>query len=69
MSVITVAEGLKVGDVFYEEGYGHTITMKVKSPPVTKGRVISWTAITERGTIAEYLINKDYLHYAPTIYR
>lgn len=61
--------GLKLGDVLYEFGYGEYIKSEVIEEPKQNGKAITWKSKNlKTGKVIDYLVNLDYLHYAPKLY-
>lgn len=62
-------KSIKKDDILYEFCYGGYIESKVLENPTIEEKVIKWQGLnTKTGEIIDYLVNLDYLHYAPKLY-
>lgn len=64
---------LKVGDSFYDCGYGKSINFIVTESPIIGNGVdghatLSWKGINAEGVIIDFLITQGLEHYGPKIY-
>ena len=61
---------LQIGDILYEFFYTQYVESRVITVPVVDGRSISWDSEnTLNGEIINYMVNLDYMAYAPKLYR
>ena len=54
---------LKVGDTFYEYGYGQSAMFKVATAPVQEANQVKWTGADESGNIVDFMITEGHEHY------
>lgn len=60
---------LKLGDILYEFDYGCYFKSEVIELPVKDGNSIRWKSKNlKNGKIIDYMVNLEYLHYAPKLY-
>jgi len=60
---------LKVGDVFYERGFGDMLKMVVVEEVSHEDGQWRWAAEDINGERVNYLLTDGYEHYGPKIYR
>ena len=60
---------LNIGDRIIEIDYGTSIKSTIKTKPLFDNNdTYTWESETDKGETIEYLVNIDFLHYAPKVY-
>lgn len=69
MNIVKIVENLEIGDTFYESEYGTEKKLVVETQPERSFEgAWTWLATNERGNTVNYLVNENYLGYAPNIF-